>query len=72
MLEYLPLILNFAVVLLSLVWVQYNLDKLGIGMGNKLFWLWSVAVLVGWLFFQILGVVVVLIAYYFWIKRRNK
>ncbi len=70
MLEYLPLILNFAVVFFSLIWIQHDLSKVEIGMENKLFWLWSIGVLIGWFLLAIMGMVIVLVTYYFW--RRNR
>ncbi|KXA89951.1 hypothetical protein AKJ57_04640 [candidate division MSBL1 archaeon SCGC-AAA259A05] len=69
MMEYLGLILQFAILFIGILFIGHDLDKKEIGMKNKIRWLWVLGLIFGWYFLGIVGVVIVLVGYYIWSRK---
>lgn len=70
MIEYLPLIIDLAIAIIAIFWIQTDMDKKGIE--RKFYWLWMVGVVGGLLLFGIVGIVIVLVAYYLWSRKARE
>jgi len=57
-------ILNLVLAILLLFWVTWDITQKE--MYNKYYWGWMLAVVIGYFFLTLLGVIAVVIAYYLW------
>ncbi|KXB05821.1 hypothetical protein AKJ51_04720, partial [candidate division MSBL1 archaeon SCGC-AAA382A20] len=64
MIEYLRLILQLAVIFIGTLFIGRDLDRRGIGMKNKIRWLWVLGLIFGWFFLGTIGPIIVLVGYY--------
>ncbi len=72
MIEYLPFIIQFIVFFVGAFWINRSLVEKGIGIKNKIRWLWFLGLFFAWYFLTIIGVILVLVVHYIWSREIYK
>ncbi|KXA93753.1 hypothetical protein AKJ66_01155 [candidate division MSBL1 archaeon SCGC-AAA259E22] len=64
--------IGFAFLVLLILGIQYDLVDKGVGIRDKVFWVWIIGIMVAWYFFSLFGLVGVLVVYYIWSNQHMK